>query len=214
MKKFTLIELLVVVAIIGILASMLLPALGKSRKRAKQAVCLSNQKQIGVAEAMYQDDNDQYHCPRNLSGQQFWGWQLLLAPYQGKSGTTAQDVMSSGVFQCPSSQLAFVQKWKNGGIGYNTNLGFSDNSGNGLVRANEVDMPSETIMAADGNETGGAVHLDGQIFSPDSPYGEPGARHNNGINAIWADGHAQWKSKTQLMAGQNGNIDYYYDISK
>ena len=57
-NKFTLIELLVVVAIIGILASLLLPALGKSRQQAIQAVCLSNMKQIGVAEAMYQDDND------------------------------------------------------------------------------------------------------------------------------------------------------------
>ena len=214
MKKFTLIELLVVVAIIGILASMLLPALGKSRKQAKQAVCLSNQKQIGIAEAMYQDDNDQYHCPRNLPGQQFWGWQLLLAQYQGKQGTAAADVQSSGVFQCPSSQLAFANEWQNGGIGYNTNLGFSDNTGATLVRANDVEAPSETIMAADGNETGGAVHLDGQIFSPNSPYGEPGARHKDGINIVWADGHAKWKSKVQLMAGQNGNIDYFYEVEK
>ena len=53
MKKFTLIELLVVVAIIGILISILLPSLAKAREKAKIAVCLSNQKQIGIAFTSY-----------------------------------------------------------------------------------------------------------------------------------------------------------------
>src|SRR6478672_9973524 len=56
---FTLIELLVVIAIIAILAAILFPVFAQARERARTATCISNLRQIGVANQMYVQDYDE-----------------------------------------------------------------------------------------------------------------------------------------------------------
>lgn len=103
-RGFTLIELLVVIAIIAILAAMLLPALAAAKKRATQATCLSNQKQLALAWVMFADDNSGNVVGFSTVSSTDWRIEAELVADTPPAGVTGQDEI----------KWLFQQGYKNG----------------------------------------------------------------------------------------------------
>ena len=211
-SAFTLIELLVVIAIIAILAAILFPVFARARENARRSSCQSNFKQVALGFKQYIQDYDEKYPVRdynkgtgtNFYGAQFNGctaaatdntscangWAILLQPY----------LKSAQIFQCPSETTSPFNTTA-GGSTYGDS-GYTDYFYNDAFQAgpNEsaLNFVSNTVLMGEGNSTDAASTRTGEAPQVNTPNT---ARHLEGNNYGFADGHVKWLRVNKVLDG-------------
>ena len=220
MKKthFTLIELLVVVAIIGILASLLLPSLGKARESARRTICLNNSKSHGIALELYGDDNDRnvpptgtMGTPAGTSGNIWFGkagtstaTYLASIRYLNQYLGAPSDDSETPFSQC-ISEKAELNRYGTYGNSYFRNNALrwaKNNTEYPEISLNDILTPSKFVSMG---EHGGlwviaqAGRVDKPEFYNHSEFGD------TRWNLLYGDGHVQY---TKIMPGADTTSSY------
>ncbi|MDD7986654.1 type II secretion system protein [Lentisphaera marina] len=214
-KKFSLIELLVVVAIIGILASMLLPALGQARKAAQAASCKNNIKQITLAIFSYSMDNESYAPTDNKSNSASnLQWHRTLSE---KNYVEFNTDIENPVYHCPNG-LSISENWHNN-YAMNFRLVRGDNLGSydpsplsyNYLSSLESSHASVTMLLLDGYNNNRILQSSeinsNNIFTlaSDSKI----ARHKDKLNISYLDGHIESIAGSTLLPETNYRSDFW-----
>lgn len=199
--SFTLIELLVVIAIIGILASMLLPALKRARDTAKNISCASNLKQFGTASVGYTNDYDGYLIniqDLSLPSENRVPWFentdfLAYLNYNGSLSSSGTNNIGGGVAVCPSSTLddcaiKVPTPWRVS-LSYGGNERVSNKSTvTNPTKINKIQQPSNLAYFMDAKDN---YYLD--------LGGKCSFRHNLNLNTVFVDGHVEGKRQMDIL---------------
>ncbi|MCM8532178.1 MAG: type II secretion system GspH family protein [Lentisphaeraceae bacterium] len=199
-KKFTLIELLVVVAIIGILMSLLLPSLRQAREKAKQAVCLNNNKQSGLALITYGHDNPAIHAQDGTAGvKSFWGGRLKALNYLNDLKGSRCTTFPHGDDINPVYTLGINRTSATGesNIHVQERIKINLEGGKWYINQDQVATPTEFVLLADSITGTGLVQA--HALTNANGYAGPHTRHSNKANTLFIDGHGKAVSQNGLI---------------
>ena len=199
---FTLIELLVVIAVIAILAAILFPVFAQVRSKARQASCISNLKQIGLASSLYFEDHDEHIFPYMYwyPDGTMWKWDTGYdSSGKPNSGILGPYVKSHEVFVCPSP-VGQIQHQNSYGLNV-IYLLFPFYKGNPHdpaalagypVTLSMITNPVETIFIADaGFLDRGWINPSDAVYPPSFQPPSLHGRHNGHANILWFDYHVK-----------------------